>query len=244
MTVSRAASKVSHGLEHEEIEVLMDKYDANHDGTYDKDEVKRIVTDLQKFDADYADAKQETKHAKAKVTFVLVGAAVTICAFFGMFFVLMIWANETSKDQHPNHVDGQVEVVLQTDDGDVISTGIASEDGSRYTIASSSLSSALAKPDLQEAYMLDTLSNAQLSQLTTLSIDTSPSHDGTEFTVYRVSTMKVERPKPGFSGKENPPTVIVSTDSGHTIPCTEHVAVTPPPLPPPPSPPAAEPRKI
>ena len=86
MTVSRAASKVSHGLEHEEIEVLMDKYDANHDGTYDKDEVKRIVTDLQKFDAGYADAKQETKHAKAKVTFVLVGAAVTICAFFWNVF--------------------------------------------------------------------------------------------------------------------------------------------------------------
>ena len=77
---------------------------------------------------------------------------------------------------------------------------------------------------MQPVYTLDTMSDATLSQLNSVTIDVSAARDGSESVVYRVSTVRIRRPPPGLSGRPNPPTITVHTVQGDKITVTNSIA--------------------
>lgn len=70
---------------------------------------------------------------------------------------------------------------------------------------------------MQPVYTLDTLTDAQLAKVYSLTVDISANQDGTSKLVYRVSTMQIDRPPPGLSGAVTPPTITIDTVMGDTI---------------------------
>ena len=214
------------------IERTIKRYDTDGDGAFSTTEVKAIVQDL------------ETAQRGARSAWhVSIGVILMSVALFGALFAVMIAANEISKDtrvavllpgpasspdsgggrdhrqlaESGSSVSGALaaarQVVLEDKDGNVVATDGTPKWNSKVT----SLANALQVPDAQPVFALDRLSNAQLSRLQVLTVDTSAALDGSDLTIYRVTAARAWRPPPGASGRPNPPEITVQTAAGDTI---------------------------
>ena len=206
------------------IERTIKRYDTNGDGSFSTTEVKAIVQDLE-------NAKREAR----SMYHLSVGILVASAMLFGALFAIMIAANEVSKDTHPSLLSDSSpgngsssgrrrqlvesdsafprQVVLQDNFGNIVATDSTPKWNSKVT----SLANALQVPDAQPVFALDHLSTAQLSQLRTLTVDTSTGLDGSDLTIYSVTAVRAWRPPPGASGRPNPPEITVQTATGDTI---------------------------